>query len=141
MSKLSRTRKTKKQQMEVESFECPAKLRQTAFLEWKKIVADLLPRGLLQPTDAPLLAVYCNAYAIWQEATIAVETYGSVIKSDSGFPVQSPYISIMNHQADTMMRLASEFGLTPKSRARMPEPPSERDENESVLIDLKPLNF
>jgi phage terminase small subunit len=41
-----------------------------------------------------------------------------VIKSRSGYPQQSPYVAIANRHADTMLRLAGEFGFTPASRSR-----------------------
>jgi phage terminase small subunit len=34
-------------------------------------------------------------------------------------PIQSPYVSIANRQAEIMMRIASEFGFTPASRSRI----------------------
>ena len=46
-----------------------------------------------------------------------------MIKSPSGYPVQSPYVSIANRQAEIMMRIASEFGFTPASRSRIATPP------------------
>jgi phage terminase small subunit len=42
-----------------------------------------------------------------------------MVKTASGFPVQSPYVAILNRQADTMIRIASEFGFTPASRAKL----------------------
>jgi phage terminase small subunit len=36
-----------------------------------------------------------------------------MVKSPSGYPMQSPYIAIANRQAEIMMRIASEFGFTP----------------------------
>jgi phage terminase small subunit len=47
-----------------------------------------------------------------------------MVKSPTGYPVQSPYVSIANRQAEIMMRIASEFGFTPASRSRisMPKP-------------------
>ena len=57
-----------------------------------------------------------NAY--WVEATEALQKYGSMVKSPNGYPIQSPWVSIANKQADLMMRIASEFGFTPASRGR-----------------------
>ena len=69
---------------------------------------------------------------MWAEATEAVQKYGTMVKSPSGYPVQSPYVSIANRQAEIMMRIASEFGFTPASRSRISAPPlRERD-----LLDL-----
>jgi hypothetical protein len=60
-----------------------------------------------------------NGYALWAEATEAIQKYGVMIKSPSGYPVQSPYVAVANRQAEIMMRIASEFGFTPASRSRI----------------------
>src|SRR5258705_572115 len=63
-------------------------------------------------------------YALWAEATEAIQKHGTMVKAPSGYPIQSPYVSIANRQAEIMMRIASEFGFTPASRSRisMPKP-------------------
>ncbi|MEA2822497.1 MAG: hypothetical protein QOJ86_4501, partial [Bradyrhizobium sp.] len=53
-------------------------------------------------------------------------------KSPTGYPMQSPYISIANRQAEIMMRIASEFGFTPASRSRISTPPAD----ERNLFDI-----
>ena len=55
---------------------------------------------------------YCGAYAMWAEATQAIQKYGSMVKSPTGYPVQSPYVAIANRQTEIMMRIASEFGFS-----------------------------
>jgi hypothetical protein len=42
-----------------------------------------------------------------------------LVKSLTGFPIQSPYVSIANRQAEIMMRNSAEFGFTPASRGRI----------------------
>ena len=74
---------------------------------------------LLTNFDRAALAAYCGAYALWAEATQAIQKFGVMIKSPSGYPVQSPYVSVANRQAEIMMRIASEFGFTPASRSRI----------------------
>ena len=54
-----------------------------------------------------------------------------MVKSPAGFPIQSPYLSIANRQAEIMMRIASEFGFTPASRGRISAP----SEKEPSLFD------
>jgi P27 family predicted phage terminase small subunit len=108
--------------------ECPAELGPTARKEWDRMIAELGPLRLLTNLDRAALAAYCGAYAMWAEATEAIQKYGSMVKSPSGYPVQSPYVSIANRQTEIMMRIASEFGLTPASRSRISAPqPPERD--------------
>jgi P27 family predicted phage terminase small subunit len=103
--------------------DCPAELGPLARKEWDRLVTQLRPLRLLTrsieqrlPRTAALMA--------WAEATEAIQKYGVMIKSPQGFPIQSPYLSIANRQAEIMMRIASEFGFTPASRSRIstPEP-------------------
>ncbi|MFZ3226441.1 MAG: P27 family phage terminase small subunit [Xanthobacteraceae bacterium] len=55
-----------------------------------------------------------------------------IVKTQRGFPIQSPYVSIANRQAEIMMRIASEFGFTPASRSRISTP----SEREPTLFDI-----
>jgi P27 family predicted phage terminase small subunit len=59
---------------------------------------------------------------MWAEVTEAIQKYGTMVKSPTACPVQSPYVSIANRQAEIMMRIASEFGFTPTSRSRISAP-------------------
>ena len=97
--------------------DCPQELGETARREWNRLVGELASLRLLTNFDRAALAAYCGAYALWAEATEAIQKYGVMIKSPSGYPVQSPYVSVANRQAEIMMRIASEFGFTPASRS------------------------
>jgi P27 family predicted phage terminase small subunit len=108
------------QPVEVEKVECPPELGPVAREEWDRVAPLLMAAGRLKPLDRAPLAIYCAAYASWLEASIALQTYGTVMKSPSGFPMQSPYVSIATKYADIMTRVASEFGFTPASRRRFP---------------------
>jgi len=77
---------------------------------------------MITKLDRAALATYCGAYALWAEATEAIQKFGAMVKSPTGYPMQSPYISIANRQAEIMMRIASEFGFTPASRSRISVP-------------------
>jgi phage terminase small subunit len=58
-----------------------------------------------------------------------------MIKSPTGYPVQSPYLATANRQVDVMIRIASEFGFTPASRSRLPTP----SKGGSMLLELPSL--
>ncbi len=102
--------------------DCPPELSALARKEWHRLVTELAALHLITRLDRAALAAYCAAYALWAEATEAIRTYGVMIKSPSGFPQQSPYVSIANRQAEIMMRIAAEFGFTPASRSRIVAP-------------------
>jgi P27 family predicted phage terminase small subunit len=112
---------------------CPPELGPAAQQEWYRLVADLAKLRLLTSLDRAALAAYCGAYALWAEATLAIQKYGTMVKSPTGFPIQSPYVSIANRQAEIMMRIAAEFGFTPASRSRIATP----SETEPTLFDRK----
>jgi len=59
-----------------------------------------------------------------------------MVKPPTGYPIQSPYVSIANRQAELMMRIASEFGFTPASRSRISAPADDR--SQATLFDLVP---
>ena len=86
---------------------------------WPLIATQLSNAGILTNIDAPALALYCESFVIWKQAYANVLKYGLVVKAQSGFPVQSPFLSIANQQSDRMVHLLAEFGMTPSSRSRV----------------------
>src|SRR5262245_59243797 len=111
--------------------ERPLELGEVARREWDRLAAELGTLRITTNLDRGALAAYCGAYALWAEAMEAIQKYGSMIKSPSGFPVQSPYLAIANRQTEIMMRIAAEFGTTPASRSRISAPKQE----EPTLFD------
>ncbi len=103
----------------VRILECPPELGPIARQEWDRMVGELTILGVLSSFDRGPLAAYCIAYALWIEAIEMVQKHGAMIKSPKGFPIQSPYLSTLNRQAEIMLRIASEFGFTPASRSRI----------------------
>jgi len=98
---------------------CPACLGDAARTEWKRLAKELAELGLLTGLDRGLLAAYCQAHALWVEAVSSIERYGTMIKSPNGYPMQSPYVAVVNKQVEIMGRIAAEFGMTPSSRTRI----------------------
>jgi P27 family predicted phage terminase small subunit len=117
----SLVKKAKKPMPAVEPLapDCPPELGPVARAEWHRIMPELAALNLITHLDRAQLAIYCVAYAQWIEAAEFIQKFGSMVKTPSGFPVQSPYVAILNRQADTMIRIASEFGFTPASRAKL----------------------
>jgi P27 family predicted phage terminase small subunit len=97
-----------------------------------RLTAELAKLNLITKLDRGALATYCVAYALWIEAIEQIQKYGAMIKSPTGYPVQSPYLAIANRQAEIMLRVASEFGFTPASRSRISVPPPDQ----LPLLDL-----
>jgi P27 family predicted phage terminase small subunit len=104
--------------------DCPSELGPVAQREWERLAGELGKLRIITHLDRGALASYCGAYALWAEAMEQIQKYGSMVKSPSGYPQQSPYLAIANRQAEIMMRIASEFGFTPASRSRISAPSS-----------------
>ena len=100
--------------------------------EWARVCVDLAKLNLVTRLDRGVLATYCAAYGFWVEALQQLQKFGTMVKSPTGYPIQSPYLAIANRQADLMVRVASEFGFTPASRSRITAPPPDQ----LPLLDL-----
>jgi P27 family predicted phage terminase small subunit len=112
--------------------ECPVELGPVARREWDRLAVELSSLRILTNLDRAALAAYCGAYAMWAEATEAIQKFGTMVKSPSGYPQQSPYVAVANRQAELMIRIASEFGFTPASRSRIATLPAD----ERTLFDV-----
>lgn len=86
---------------------------------WREAI-EAAPEGLLKRLDASVFTVWVVACATHQDAAEKVARYGSVVKSPVlGQPIQSPFVGIMNRQAQIMLKAASEMGFSPSSRSRV----------------------
>ena len=86
---------------------------------WAMYLANAAP-GHLMPIDAPLLARLCMALAYADEANEKIEATGLVVKApNSGMPLQSPYLPVLNRQTDIARKLAAELALPPAQRNRV----------------------
>jgi P27 family predicted phage terminase small subunit len=99
--------------------DAPAILSPEARAQWDKVSTILDDANVLTVMDADALAIYCEAYARWVKATDDVHTFGMVIYTPNGYPVQSPWLSIANQAAAQMVKMLVEFGMTPASRSRV----------------------
>jgi P27 family predicted phage terminase small subunit len=116
-------------ELSVEIPRCPAHLGAEAKREWKRVSRDLAGYGLLTRIDRAALALYCEAWGRWVDAEKALRTYGVMIKSPSGFPMQSPYLAIANKAMEQMRAMLCEFGMSPSSRTRVHVTPPRQGES------------
>ncbi len=94
--------------------------------EWARTAPVLFNLGLLTKLDTASFAVYCMSYAQWRSATELLaeaaaadpQTHGLLIERDSGL-IANPLIGVARRAAETMLRIAGEFGMTPASRTRI----------------------
>jgi hypothetical protein len=70
---------------------CPQHLNKVARREWRRVTKQLFALGLVTQLDRSALAAYCDAYSRWAAASIEIQHFGLILKSPSGYPMQSPY--------------------------------------------------
>lgn len=108
----------------------PKYLSAEAAEEWRRVSAMLYALGVLSAADVAVLGAYCQAFATWKEATMALQvlakndpvTKGLLIRTHNGTAIQNPLLGVANKAAADVVRYASEFGMTPAARARLNAP-------------------
>lgn len=85
------------------------------------------PYGLLKQLDRSILAIWVVAEDLHREAAEKIGQYGLLTKSpNAGLPLQSPYLAILNKQAQIMLKAGAELGFSPASRTRVQVQPASR---------------
>jgi P27 family predicted phage terminase small subunit len=98
---------------------CPEYLDDEARKEWGRLVPILLRMRVLTEADYIALANLCQAYSTMVLAQRQLSKTGLILKTPSGYVQQSPLVSIVKGQMETINRLCAEFGLTPSARTRV----------------------
>ena len=104
----------------------PAHLDDDAIAEWNRIVPLLLAMRVLTEADYLSLANLCQAYSTLVKAQKKLNATGLLVKAPSGYPMQSPLITIINQNTDIVTKLCREFGLTPSARSRVQALPEQK---------------
>ena len=99
--------------------DAPDFLSDTAKEHWADIVVHLHDARIMTALDTDAMALYCEAYSRWVESNDNIKKFGMVVKSPSGYPMQTPYLSVSNKAFDQMKAIMIEFGMTPSSRSKV----------------------
>jgi len=108
----------------------PKHLSKEAKKYWKEIFKLLTRVDILTETDVESLSLYCESKARWILAKKQLEKDGLVIIAQSGFPVQNPYLQILNKAHDQMLKILLEFGMTPAARTKVNATSKDEDESD-----------
>lgn len=130
--------------------ECPPQLDATARRIWNSTVKKLNTLGLITELDEALMANYCQSYSYWLQLTKDVKKEGQfkdvpILDKETGEPVGyvdgKPITETVKNPKVVEARLllvhiravASEFGMSPSSRAKLSIEPPEEDEMKEFL--------
>lgn len=81
-----------------------------------------LPPGLLTQVDRGVLALACEAWADWVEATKTLRTDGWYYETEKGYRGQHPAAMRMKSAREAYMAASSKLGLSPVDRVRLAAP-------------------
>jgi len=99
-------------------YDPPEWLTDAQLVGWKYAI-ESAPFGLLKRVDRSTLVAWVIAEDLHRQGVEKLNGGAMLIKTPNGMPVQSPYLSIVNKQAQIMLKAASEMGFTPASRGRV----------------------
>jgi P27 family predicted phage terminase small subunit len=117
--------------------EPPSHLDPYALEEWQRLAPALHNLGLLFDVDAQPFAAYCVSFSRWRKAEEKIAGLKTMVEvKASGNSRPSTLIGIANEAARDMVRYASEFGLTPSSRARLGVSPKRKESKFRGLIKV-----
>jgi P27 family predicted phage terminase small subunit len=85
--------------------------------EWRRVGPQLHALGLLTQVDLNTFAVYCVSFGRWKLAEKLLEGESLVAEGYEKNPIQNPLVRIASQAARDTVRFASEFGMSPASRA------------------------
>lgn len=111
-------------------YDPPAWLTEDQRKGWEYAI-ECAPHGLLKRVDRSTLVAWVIAEDLHRQAVEKLNNGALLIKTPNGMPVQSPFIAIINKQAQIMLKAAAEMGFTPASRSRVEvEDAQDDDEDE-----------
>ncbi len=90
-----------------------------ALEEWNRITVELHALGLIAEINRSMIAGYCKAYADWVEAEEHYDSEPKIYKTETGYPVLTPWRTVADKAMERMVRIATGFGLDPSSMSRI----------------------
>lgn len=78
------------------------------------------PPGMLKLIDGAALEVWVVAHVLHRRAVVEQRKYSLVIPAPkTAFPIQSPWLPIINRQALILLKACAELGFSPTARPRV----------------------
>ena len=104
----------------------PDYLNEKGKVEWNLVTLELHSKGMLHFVDLDLLSAYCNEMGIYLESSEYLKENGSVERTYRDGKMYSsklrPEVKIARDALAAALKLATQFGFTPSSRASIPQP-------------------
>jgi P27 family predicted phage terminase small subunit len=93
---------------------------------WQTVCENLKEVGMLSKVDLITVETYCNAVLMFRKACKELKEKGYTVtvanSRGSDYETVSPWVRIQAEANKVMMQTAKEFGFTPASRTKIPQP-------------------
>lgn len=98
--------------------EPPANFSPDQRLAWDEIV-NLMPLGVLTLSDRITLEMACDHLVTYRRAREVAARTGLLVKHRNDDYRKNPVIMVAQRESELLLKLLSEIGMTPTSRARL----------------------
>jgi P27 family predicted phage terminase small subunit len=115
---------------------CPDFLQDEARATWHKVSKKLFKIGLLTEIDDMALALLCQSWTEYLEASAKLRETGLLVKSPNGQLMLNPYLVIANQAIKKVRAMLVEFGMSPSSRGRISTTAGGQDSESGEWLDL-----
>ena len=116
----------------MENFTIPENLEPEARAYIESVLQMLEDNGIIDKVDGAALQMLAYNYSTFIKAGKIVEKEGLTVTSDRGNIAEHPAVKIGRDAQTSALKVMSEFGLTAKSRSKLPKL-SNSGEDESPL--------
>lgn len=105
--------------------------------EWRRVLPDLIKRGVLTKVDLSAVENYCFAIGQIRECQKTIAMEGAVIETKHGSK-RHPLFQTLQQMLTESRRLASELGLMPASRNKAERAPASESigDQQDLFADL-----
>lgn len=118
----------------MEKFEISENLADEAKAYIKDVLFMLEQNGIMEDVDEAAIQMLAYNYSTFIKASKIVEEQGLTVTSDRGNIAEHPAVKIARDAQTSALKVMSEFGLTAKSRSKLPKLSTTEDSPLEVFI-------
>ena len=96
----------------------PAWLKKEAKEEWRRVIAELMPLGLITKAHRQVLTRYCEWWSRWVDLHRKVDRQ-YMVTGARGNAVRNPLFILLRQADDQLNILGAQLGVTPVARLRL----------------------
>jgi P27 family predicted phage terminase small subunit len=98
-------------------------------IEFNNIIDEYFNLGILSKLDLPSLSIYCQAYDDYVRLTEYTKGNETQVNKVSGLTSNIPEVAIKQKALDTVLKFATQFGLTVRARSNISNKKKEEDKD------------